>query len=129
MDRRHIPLLKELLLPWRRKEVSMRYPLVLAFAGIVAGCLATAVPARGCEASHCEEISPGCKQCVIDGGEAGAACRQVGGCYCVYFQCGVSPLAEAPAKSSDWRGSFEPAGFHESSPPAAGSFAEFLARS
>jgi hypothetical protein len=107
----------------------MRYSSALALAGIVAGCLATAVPARGCEASHCEEISPGCKQCVIDGGEAGAACRQVGGCYCVYFQCGVSPAAEAPTKSSDWRGSSEPMESRQSSRAAVGSFAEFLARS
>lgn len=83
-------------------KLSPKMSLIVPALTLVA-CLAIPAAGSACQASHCEYV-PGtsCRHCILDEGEAGAACRQVGSCGCYYFECGAA-VAQPPLAASDWR--------------------------
>ena len=81
-------------------KTSRIIPVVLLIA-----CLAPAA-APACQKSYCAIVpipgNPFCRQCILDTGEATAACRSNGPCGCIYFQCAAATV-KPPAVTADWR--------------------------
>ncbi|HXO20326.1 MAG TPA: hypothetical protein VOA87_10445 [Thermoanaerobaculia bacterium] len=84
-------------------RISPKVSLIVPVVAVIV-CLVAPAVASACVKSHCAIVpipgNPFCRQCIIDGGDATAACRPYGNCGCIYFQCAAAPSSSAAA---DWR--------------------------
>jgi len=80
-------------------------PAVAVFALALVAGFAIPAAAPACQASHCAIVStsPFCRRCVLDTGEASAACMDSGNCGCFYFQCAAVVAPPTIPAAADWR--------------------------